>query len=261
MRGNWLLSLVVGMAWLGSCASSLMAGTVNLDTGAWNATSAPWQVTRTLIGGESVPNPNGDSAGTSYTWTHTTDVSNPAYPNWIAASSVGDGLAKWVSYAGDTGSFSYAGDTANPLILNDGTSYVYAVTFTLSSAATARLQVSGSIAADNVISGLTLFDDTASSSVPLNVKYNNESLIIYYRPASTFTNAGPFTFSGTHVFTLTADVVNWSTDPSGKPYSTGFILDGTASTIPEPATLSLLAILVGVGLFRRRRCDWKAPDG
>ena len=147
--------------WLAAPAS--FADLITLDTGV----APSWTVTRTLIGGETSPNVNGDSAGDSYTYP-AVDVADPFYPYWVQASTVGDGLAQWVSWDPSTG-IGYYGDSE---IGANATSYVYTDIFTLNGAANASLEVNASLAADNIISGISLEDDTAAESVPLNITYN-----------------------------------------------------------------------------------------
>jgi hypothetical protein len=242
------------IAGLGLAAPAAFADMMTLDTGI-----APWMVTRTEIGGETSPNtdeitPVGE-AGNSQTYT-AADVSEPFYPHWIQASDVGDGDAQWVSWDASTG-MNYEGDNENSAITDDGTSYVYTDTFTLNGAANASLEVSAQLAADNIITGTSLEDDTDLENVPVDFTDNSLDSTNYYFQASSLTAfaSGLFESSSPQTFTLTVDVVNWDGSRFDSPEGTGFILDGDAETyVPEPSAI-LLGVAAAMGtLLRRRRC-------
>ncbi len=254
MQSRRTTVLAVAILGFGLAVPAAFADSVILDTGTGNA---PWTVTRTLIGGESVPNTNGgDSAGDSETYT-AVDVADPVYANnaWVQANTVGDGNAQWVSWTADAGT-NYEGDsstgtgtTYDPSI-DSATSYVYTDTFTLSGAANASVEVSGAlVAADNVITGISLEDITANKNVPLTVTDNSVTPTNYYHFPSAFStlpNSGLFQSSTSQTFTLTVDVVNWDGDRFSAPESTGFLLDGSASTVtPLPKASWALMVLVG----------------
>ena len=213
-------------------------------------------VTRTEIGGETSPNTNEITVvalpGNSQTYS-AADVADPFYPHWIQASAVGDGDAQWVSWDASTG-MGYEGDNENSAITNDATSYVYTDTFTLNGAANASLSVNAQLAADNIITGVSLVDDTESENVPVNFTDNSLDSTNYYFQASSFTASAPdlFESSSSQTFTLMVDVVNWDGDRFDAPEGTGFILDGTAA-VPEPTSMLLIAGAVTGTLFRGRR--------
>jgi len=245
-----ILTIAIVGLWLAVPAA--FADLITLDTGT-APYDASWTVTRTLIGGESVPNADsGDSAGDSYTYL-AVDVADP-YSSWLQASSLGDGLAEWVSWDPSTGQ-GYEGDAEVGSITNDGTSYVYTDTFTLNGAPNAVFEVNGALlAGDNVITGISLEDETAAVSVPLTISYNPLSPTQFYYQASSFSAFASGLFPPTQTFTLTVDVVNWDGSRFNDPEGTGFILDGSAITVvPEPSSMLLCVGAVIGTLLRRRR--------
>ncbi len=239
--------LAAAIAGLGLAVPSAFADVVTLDTGI-----APWMVTRTLIGGESMANTNGgDSAGDSETYT-AVDVLNP-YSNWINPSTLGDGLSNWIGWFALSGN-GYEGDASNPNITDDGTSYVYTDTFTLAGTANSLFEINGAlVGGDNIITDISLEDDTAAENVPLTISYNPLFPTNYYFQANSFSAFASGLFPPPQTFTLTVDVVNWDTDPYDDPEGTGMILDGSAeSVVPEPASM-LLCVVAAMGMLLRRK--------
>jgi hypothetical protein len=249
-------TLAVAIVGLGLAVPAAFAGSLTsatLDTGI-----APWMVTRTLIGGETAYNEPGDedSAGDSQLYT-AVDVTAPLPPSWANPGTVGDESAKWISWAADTGITpdDYSGDNENSSIINDGTSYIYTDTFTLMGAANASIEVSDAlVAADNIITGVSLKDVTVDKNVPL--AFTDNSLTFppapdtnyYYTPSafSTLPNSGLFQSSPSQTFTLTVDVVNWDGSKYDAPESTGLLLDGSAAAIvPLPAAGWAILMLMG----------------
>jgi len=245
-----ILSVAVGA--LGLAAPVALADSADLDTGV-----ASWSVQRNLIGGEADPNTNNLPSDTY----SAVPVLDPFYePNffenaWIPPSSLGDGNAQWVSWTSFSGT-TYDGD-AETQTPDDGTSYVYTDTFTLNAAEDALFKINGSLAADNVISGITLEDDTQEENVPVTFVDNSLSPTNYYHVANTFSASDPDLFedSSEQEFTLTVDVINWDGSPYGDPEGTGFILSGWAHAypdVPEPSSI-LLCVGAATGTLLRRR--------
>jgi len=216
-------------------------------------------VTRTLIGGESVPNQNGgDLLGDSQLYV-AVPVASPIYPSWVQANTVGDGNAQWISWDASTG-VGYSGDNENNAITNDGTSYVYTDTFTVTGAGNASFAVSGAlVAADNVITGISLTYDGGAVNVPVTFTDNSLSSTNYYHVPSTFSAyaSGLFQSSSSQTFTLTVDVINWDGSRFDTPDGTGLLLDGTGVTVtPLPAAawggLLLLVCVGGMKMYHKR---------
>jgi hypothetical protein len=260
-RANLAGILSVAAVVLGLAAPVARADSADLDT----ETGSPWTVTRTLIGGEGSFNTGHltNNAGDTETYP-VVDVLDPFNtPNyftnaWVQASSVGDGNAQWVSWTSFSGT-TYEGDSAGTAT-NDGTSYVYEETFTLEGAGDATFEASGSLAADNVITGVTLEDDTQSENIPVTFVDNSLSPSNYYHVPSSFSATADDLFddSSEQEFTLTVDVVNWDGDPYDDPEGTGFILEGDADAypdpliVPEPSSI-LLCIAAATGTLLKRR--------
>jgi len=120
--------------------------------------------------------------------------------------------------------------------------------------------VSGAlVAADNVITGISLKDDTSDENVPLVFTDNSESPTNYYNTPSSFStlpNSGLFDSSPCQTFTLTVDVVNWDgSEYNPTASSTGFLLAGSAEAVAVPAPQAgwTLLVLIG-GLQAWRAC-------
>jgi hypothetical protein len=253
-RSNLAVILAAAIAALGLAAPAAFADSADLDTGV-----ASWSVQRNLIGGEADPNTNNLPSDTY----PAVPVLDPFYePNffenaWVVPSSLGDGSAEWVSWTSYSGT-TYDGDAEDGEIVDDGTSYVYTETFTLTAAEDALFKIKGSLAADNVISGISLEDDTEEENVPVTFVDNSLDDSNYYHVASTFSASEPDLFddSSEQEFTLTVDVINWDGSPYGDPEGTGFILDGWAHAypdVPEPSSILLCVGAATGALLRRKR--------
>jgi hypothetical protein len=249
-RSGLAAILAINIAALGLGVQKTSAQTVNLDTGTG---TVPWLVTRTLIGGETVPNTNGgDSAGDSELYS-AVPVAAPLPSTWISPSDLGgDGNAQWVSWSTTTGA-DYSGDNSYPSPVDDGTSYVFTDTFWLHGAEGDYLSLNTYLAADNAITGISLEDLTQDMMVPGTFTDNSIDDSNYFHYANDFSAGELFQSAPDQEFCLTVDVVNWDTDPYNDPESTGMILTGTAMVVPEPSSMLLCAGAAMGMLLKRRR--------
>jgi hypothetical protein len=247
-RASLAAFLAIPILGIGFTAAKAFAQIVNLDTG-----TAPWTVTRTLIGGETDPNTNGgDSAGDSETYT-AVPVAAPLPGTWITPSELGgDGNAQWVSWSTTTGA-DYDGDNSYPTPVDDGTSYVFNLTFWLHGAPGDYMSLNSYLAADNAITGISLEDLSQDMMVPGTFTDNSLDNSNYFHFANEFDASELFQTGPWQQFSLTVDVVNWDTDRFNDPESTGLILTGTAMVVPEPTSFGLLFVSSMLLAARRRR--------
>jgi hypothetical protein len=235
------------VAWLPLvvAASGARADTKSLDTFGGSG----WQVQRILVGGEADTTAyNGPAVQTTNT---PGNGGTPGDGTWIVfnnpAQTPYDPTAKWVSWSVRAGNSRFITDgyfdDAN------GTTYLYSNTFTLGTfGGGAHLDLTGYMAADNYVNALSLkangVDVPFTTSRPLGADPAG-----YYSPIQLQSS---YNFTGPTQFVLTITVLNTGSAGAGP---TGLIFSGSASAtaVPEPASLALLALGIPAMLMRPRK--------